>query len=160
MELFQLDPGLALWTWVVFGVTFFILQKFAFPQILENIRDREMMISKAVHKAEQIEKRLSEIEKERDDILREAQRQANEILQQSRLHAESLKKDILKKAEEEAKAVLNEAKVKIDAERAVMFGSLKSEIADLVCDTSEKLIGQSFVEEKDRQWVKELIKTI
>ena len=160
MELFKFDPGLVIWTWVVFGITFLILWKFAFPQILNNIKNREEVIARAVVHSSEIEKRLSEIRKEQAEMIKESRAQAGEILRQTRLQAEILRKDLLGKAEQDARDILAQTKVKIEEERASVMESVKSDIANIVCDASEKIVGRSFVSQNDREWVKELVETI
>ena len=160
MELFKIDPGLAIWTWIVFGITFMILWKFAFPHILNNIKNREETIAEAINKASLIEKRLSDIEKEQSEMIKESKAQCNEILRQTRLQAEILRKDLLEKAEQSAQDVLDQAKMKIDEERIAVIQSIKMDVADFVCDVSEKVIGRSFVSKNDREWVNELVETL
>ena len=160
MELFKVDPGLAIWTWIVFGGMFLILWKFAFPRILESIKTREETIAQAVTKAAQIEKRLSDIEQEQAAMIKASKAQASEMLRQTRHQAEILKKELLQKAEQEARDVLAEARIKIDEERTAVIQSIKSDLADFVCDTSEKIVGRSFVADQDRDWVKELAETL
>jgi len=160
MELFKIDPGLAIWTWIVFGLTFMILWEFAFPYILTNIKNREKIIADSINKASLIERRLSDIEKEQTQMISESRIQANEILRQTRLQAEILRKDLLEKAGQEARDVLAQVKIKIEEERMVMVQSIKSDIADFVCETSEKVIGRSFVSKKDHDWVNEMVETL
>lgn len=157
MELFKIDTGLALWTWIVFGIMYFIIWKFAFPKIVESIKNREETIALAVDNAANIEKRLSDIDKEQAEIIKEAKSRASEILHKTRNQAEILRKELLEKAEQEVRNVLSEAKVKIAEERNAMILSIKSDIADLVCDASEKIIRKSFVSKNDREWAEELV---
>jgi F-type H+-transporting ATPase subunit b len=160
MDLFKLDPGLAIWTWIVFGITLTILGKFAFPIILNNIKTREKTIAQAINNAAQIEKRLSAIEQEQAEAIKAAKVQASEILRQTREQAEILRKDLLAKAEEDAQDILAQAKIKINEERAAMIELIRLDIADFVCDASEKVIGKSFIAKQDREWVKELVEIL
>ncbi|RLD15651.1 ATP synthase F0 subunit B [candidate division KSB1 bacterium] len=160
MELFKIDPGLAIWTWIVFGLTLTILWKFVFPQLLSNIKNRETTIAQAINNAARIEKRLFAIEEEHTHVIKESKAQAGEIIRQTRSQAELLRKDLLQKAEDEAHDILEQAKLKTEEERAAVIKSIKMDIADFVCDTSEKVIARSFVSSKDRDWVKELVETL
>ena len=38
--------------------------------------------------------------------------------------------------------------------------AIRAEIAELVCATSEQVIGRSFTSEDDRDWVRELVKNL
>jgi F-type H+-transporting ATPase subunit b len=160
MDLFKIDPGMALWTWIVFGITLTILGKFAFPALLNNIKTREKTIAKAINNAAQIEKRLSAIEEEHAEAIKASKAQASEILRQTRNQAEIIRKELLAKADEAAHDILAQAKLKIEDERAAVIEAIKLDIADFVCDTSEKVIGKSFVSQADRDWVKEMVETL
>lgn len=160
MELFKIDPGLAIWTWIVFGITFMILWKFAFPYILNNIKNREKIIALSINKASLIEKRLADIEKEQVQMIKETKAQTSEILRQTRLQADVLRKELLENAGQEARDILAQVKIKIEEERMAMIRSIKLDIADFVCDASEKVIGRSFVSKDDHAWVNELVETL
>ena len=160
MELFTLDPGLAIWTWVAFGILFLILWKFAFPALLDNIKNRENLIAKSVDDAADIQKRLESINTEHAGILKKARKEADGILLNTRKEAEVLKKKLLEKAENEAEEIIAQARERMTAEREALLQSLQEELADFICDTSEKIIGSSFISEKDREWTRELAKTL
>ncbi len=160
MELFAIEPGLAIWTWLSFGLLFFILWKFLLPSLLKSIRDREKTIAGAVDNAREIQERLDEIKKEEAEILVKARTQADKVLSDTRKEAEVLKSRLLAKAEEEAEAIVSRAKIKAVEEREVLLQALQEELADFVCDASEKVTGVSFTSEKDRKMVKEMAQTL
>jgi len=160
MELFKIEPGLAIWTWVAFGVLFFILWKFLFPSLMKNIKDREKMIAKSVDSAVEIENRLTGIKEEYEETMKRARAEADNILLETRKDADGLKQKLLKKAEDEGAALISQAKERTLEERSIMLQSFQSEIADFVCDVSEKVVNTSFTAENDRQLVMELLKKL
>lgn len=160
MELFTLDPGLAIWTWISFGILLLVLWKFAFPPLMENLKNREDLIAKSVDNAVEIEERLEGISAEHAGIIKKARSEADGIIRNTRKEAEVLKKKLFAKAELEAEEIITHARVTMAAEREFLLRALQKELADFVCDASEKIIGTSFVAEKDREMVKELVKTL
>lgn len=157
MGIFSLDPGLAVWTWVSFGLLLFGLSKFAYPTLLRNIKDREKAISDAVDNADAIKERLKSIEVEHETILAEARKKSDGILRQTREDADKLKRELYEKAENEAAAVLEEAKRRISEERDIAIESMKKEMINLICESSEKLVQRSFLKDDDKLLVKELV---
>jgi F-type H+-transporting ATPase subunit b len=155
MNLFKLDPGLAIWTWISFGILFFILKKFALPKIMNTINAREAKIAESVDNAEKIEQRLQEIEQEHKEILKHTNAEANEILKKTRTDAEMLRQKLLEKAEDEARSIIEQANIKILEDRETMIKAMGADIADFVCDTSETIIGRSFTTASDRDWALE-----
>ena len=160
MELFKLEPGLAIWTWISFGILFFILWKFVLPVILKNLEDREGYIASAVDNAEKIDSRLREIDAEREEIIRKANIEADGVIQRTREEAEQLRLKLTKQAEDEAAGILEQARKNAAAEREAVFQALQDDLADLVCDASEKVVGTAFVTDSERSWIKEAVETL
>ena len=157
MEIFTLDPGLVVWTWISFGILFLVLSKFVFPPMMENLKNREKIIAKSIDDAAAIQTRLKEIEAERGELLKKTNAEADELLLQTRSDAEELKKKLLEKAEKEAEVVLELARKKAAAEREMLIQALQGDLADFVCDASEKVIGSVFINEKEREFTRELV---
>ena len=157
MGIFSFEPGLAIWTWVAFGLLMFIMSKFVFPTLLQNIKEREKAISDAVDNADEIKKRLDDIESEQKEILKKARINSDKILRQTREGAEQLKKELMIKAENEAAEILEEAKNRILEERKIAVESMKQEIALMICDSTEKVIGHSLTKNEDKKWIEELV---
>jgi F-type H+-transporting ATPase subunit b len=160
MGIFNMDPGLAVWTWLAFGILFLILSKFVFPAVMKNIKTREEKIAESVDKASRIEERLKEIEEEHAELLKQSKVEADDLIKKTRTEAETLRKKLLADAEKEAEELITQAKMKISEERESVIQSMREEIADFVCDASEKLISRSFASEKDHDWARELADTL
>ena len=160
MELFKLDPGLAIWTWISFGILLLILWKFVFPPLMGNIKEREKLIAKSVDNADEIQKRLDDINKEYAVIIQKARSEADGILLETRKESDVLKKKLLLKAEQEAADIVEQTKEKMLEERDSLILSLQNEIADFVCDVSAKIVDTSFASDKDREWALELAKSL
>ena len=156
MNIFQLEPGLFIWTWATFGVLFFILYKWVFPHLIEGIKQREEKIAASVDKALEIEERLARIKDEHDQIIAEANKKADRILRQIHGEADDLRKRLETKAHAEATAILEEAKKKIAEERESLLHELRDDIAGFVCEAAGKLVGESFTGEKERKWARDL----
>ena len=160
MELFKIEPGLAIWTWITFGILFYLLSRFAFPALIRGIRQREESIARSVDNAAQIEKRLAEIEEERTQTLSRSRAEADEILRRTRAEAEEVRRRLLERAEREAQETLEQARKRIEEERASTLASLRRELADFAVEASEKVIGRSFTAQQDREWARELAESL
>lgn len=160
MDLFKIDPGLAIWTWITFGILFFLLSKFVFPSLIKNLKQREMTIADSIDNAARIEKQLSNIEKEHKAIIQRSRQEADEMLRKTRKEAEQIRMSIIEKAEKEAQTILDQARQKIAEERITALQSVRSELADFICDTAEKVVGHSFLAAEDKEWTRELVKKI
>jgi F-type H+-transporting ATPase subunit b len=160
MGIFSFEPGLAIWTWVAFGLLMFIMSKYVFPVLIQNLKEREKAISDSVDNADAIKKRLDDIEIEHEKIIAEARKKSDSIIIEARKNADVLKKELLQKAEKEASAVLEEAKERINEERKMAMASMKKDIVEMICEGSEKVIGHAFLKDADKKWTEGLVDDI
>jgi len=157
MDLFKIEPGLFIWTWITFGTLLLLLYKLVYPSLLKGIKDREQKIADSIDKAEEIERRLAAMKNEHQEMLNTARKEADVILRKVREDAGKLKKELAAKAEKEAGEILEEARRKIEAEREAVINSLKEDLADFVCDAAGKLAGRALTGTKEKEWAEELV---
>ncbi|MDQ3769533.1 MAG: ATP synthase F0 subunit B, partial [Actinomycetota bacterium] len=79
---FLVTPGLGLmiWTLIAFGLTLFVLRRFAFPRIAENLDKRQKAIEDSIDTAERTKTEAEELLAEYRERLKEARTQAEEIV--------------------------------------------------------------------------------
>jgi F-type H+-transporting ATPase subunit b len=157
MDLFKLEPGLAIWTWITFGILFLLLAKYVIPMILKNLQDREEYIRSSVDKTAEIEARLKEIEGERSEILNKAEAEADQLLLKTRKNAEELKKSLADRARVEAREILEQAREQASRERQAMLEQLQDDLADFVCDASERVVGFAFAGDREKEFTRDLV---
>lgn len=160
MNLFSLDPGLAIWTWISFGILFLILYRYAFPSLLSSIKQREQTIADSVDKARAIEARLEEIEEERNEVIRKAREDADEILRKTRREADELAERLAEKARNEAAEIVRRAQEQAGEERRAAMEELRLDLANLICDSADAVVGKSFTGEKEKDWAREMVKAL
>ena len=71
--LFSLNPGMIIWTWIVFGTLALLLYKFAWKPILNGLTAREKKIKESLENAERIKQELESISRKQAEILSQAQ---------------------------------------------------------------------------------------
>ena len=114
--LVQVDPGLAIWTIVVFLVLLFLLKKFAWGPLLGHLEARRETIEKSLRDAQQARQELERLNRESSGILNRANAEAESILARSHADSEKLRKEMKQKAREEADVIIREARNQIEAE--------------------------------------------
>src|SRR5271165_3086528 len=83
------NVGLMIWTFVVFGISLFILIKTVFPRIRDALDERRRGIDESIDAADHTRLEADKILAEYRERLKEARAQAEEILQRARQTAES-----------------------------------------------------------------------
>src|SRR3954471_15897966 len=97
----DLKISTAIWAWVAFLTTFFILSKVAWPGLAAKMEARELRIAEGLKAAEEAEARARGIAEKQEQLLGEARQEAQKLLADSRAAAENVKNDLMRAAQEE-----------------------------------------------------------
>src|SRR5438552_17774602 len=84
----DLKLSTAIWAWVAFLTTFFILSKVAWPGLAAKMEARELRIAEGLQKAEEAEQRAREIAERQEQLLAEARQDAQKLIADARAAAE------------------------------------------------------------------------
>ncbi len=153
----ELNPGLSIWTFIIFGALLLLLSKAAWKPILNSLKTREEAIANSLLKAEQAradaEKLIAETERQR--IIQEDNLQRQ--LREGKEYAEKMRNDLAAKAQADAKALLDQAKAQIERDTATAIAALRNEAADLAIAAAGKLLDESLNDDKHRTIVQKFI---
>jgi len=147
-------------TWVTFFILLFILQKFAFKPIMENLQKREKDIREALENADKAKAQLAHIESEKQRILNEAKLQAAQIIDDARQTAKTLAADIEAKSRQQAQEIVKGAQQEIEGERQRLLKSLRKESGELAISLAGKIIQENMDQDKNRRLVQETIEQL
>lgn len=155
---FHVDVRLLVAQLINFAIVFFVLYFFAFKPLVKVMADRSEKIDKSLKDADAIEKRLALTEREREEIITAAKKQANLIIEEADKRGEVRKGELIVKAKEEIGQVINNEKAKLIREKAETLKEIKKEVAELVILTVEKLLNEKMNGDKDRELIKKMVK--
>jgi F-type H+-transporting ATPase subunit b len=138
-----------IWGAVAFAILLLLMYRTVFPQVTKVYKERR----------ENIEGRLEQAEKERDEAdqllqkyrerLEAAEDKAQEILDQARADAERVRRDLLAKADADAERRLERAREAIRSERDQAIRQLRGEVGTLAVELATRVVGDSL--DRDRQ---------
>src|SRR2546423_13775734 len=114
----DLKPTTAIWAWIAFLTTFFILSKVAWPGLAAKMEARELRIAEGLRKAEEAEERARELAEKQEQVLAEARAEAQKLLAEARAAADNVKDHLMRQAQEEIGAERDRAQKEIGLERA------------------------------------------
>ncbi len=155
---FHLDLGLFLAQAVNFAIVLAVLYYFAFKPIAKVMNERSEKIEKSLADAKEIEAKLADTEKERQEVINEAKKAASLLLEEANRQGEVRQQEMIVKAREEIGQMMNSEKEKMQAEKAKTLKELKAETADLVILTVEKLLKEKLDGAKDEELIAKLVK--
>ena len=113
MELFTPDFGLIFWMFVSFGVLFLVLWRYAWPIILKGLDQRADLIDKGVEYAQNAKLQLDNAKEEADKYLAQARRQQADMLREADKMKNQIIEEARTEAQKEAQKVMDQAKVSI-----------------------------------------------
>src|SRR4249920_1334254 len=86
--LIKVVPGLMIWTLIAFGITFFVLRRYAFGPIQKAIDARRDRIRQALDEADRARTEAEQFVVEQREALAKARKDAEEMLAETRSIAE------------------------------------------------------------------------
>ena len=157
---FAVEPGLIIWTWLVFIVLFFLLRKYAWPPIVRLTEEREKLIAKQLQEAERVNTEAKTALEEHKQLLSGAKDEAHKLINEAKGLASKERERLLAQARDEQQQVLERAKREIEVERERAVAELRREAVDLSLAAASKLIEQRVDSDADRKIVEEYLDTL
>ncbi len=155
-----LDLGLFVAQLVNFALVLLILWRLAWKPLLSVMESRRQEIARGLEHAEQAKAELAAANAERDNLVKEARREARIVIDASKVDAERERVEAAAALKAELDGQLTESRNVLERERNAMLSSVKSEIADLVVAATEKVSGQTVQGKTQEQLVRDAIAEI
>jgi F-type H+-transporting ATPase subunit b len=151
------NVGLMIWTLLVFGISMYLLGKFAFPRIAEALDKRQHAIEDSIDTAERIRREADEILAEYRQRLAEARGQADEIVARARKTGEAAESEILADARVKREEMMEQTRREIEAETRRAIQEIRAEVADLTVMATEKVARKTLTSEDQKRLVDEAL---
>ncbi|PTY05221.1 ATP synthase F0 subunit B [Opitutaceae bacterium EW11] len=127
---------------VNFSIVAFILWRFAFKPVMASIQERQEKIQAGLKYAEDMKAQLAAAQQESAALVKQAQLEANRIIEESRRTAKELSDKAQKDASDNANAIIAKAQQAIELEHKKMLADARGEIARLVVVTTERVLAK------------------
>ena len=151
--MFDLNPGLTVWTTFVFLALLGILWKYAWGPILAAVEARESRIQDTLDQAAKEREEAAKLLAEHRQQMADARRQAQELIAESREAGDKVRQDIEEKARVEGQALIERARESIQREKEAALDALRRESVDLALAAAAKLMQETLDAAKDRELV-------
>ena len=156
---FLVSPGLGLmiWTLVLFGITFYVLRRYAFPRIGEALEKRANAIRENIEAAEKQREEADELLDEYRHRLKEAREQAEDIVARSRKASEAAVVEATADGKAKREELVAAARRDIEAETKRSIDQIRREMADLTVLATEKVTRKTLDSDDQRRLVEEAL---
>lgn len=145
------SPGLFLMQAFIFLVLLLLLSKFAWRPIVDSLKIREQSIQDALDSAEKAREEMAKLQSDNERLLNEARQERDNILKEAREVANVIRDEAKADASKQADKMIADAKAAINNEKQVALAEVKSQVAELSLQISEKLLRKKLKDEKAQQ---------
>lgn len=163
MKLIQalgLDWRIFLAQFVNFSVLIFVLWRFAYKPVFNILEERRKKIAQGVQNSEEAEIKLQEAENHKKEIITEARREANLIIEEAKLKAETRYQEIVGRSKEDVRRIIAEEKSKIETEKNLAISEIKNRISELTILAVEKILAEKIDDKKDTELITKVVKEL
>ena len=152
-----IEPGLLIWTIITFVILLAVLGKLAWKPLLGVLEQRETTIRESFEKAEQARLEAEQLMAQNQQILAEANRQANRILAQAQEEGQRLRDSLAEQARQDSLRLREETRQELARERQLAVQDLKRIASDLALSATERLLSTVVSGDDHRRLVDEFL---
>ena len=154
------DPGLIIWTTIIFTLLLIVLKKFAWKPILTAVDERNKSIEDALKSAEKAKEEMQPLNADNERILAEARIERDVLLKQAREMKDKIVSEAKDQANTEADKILLSSKEQINNEKLKAITELKNQVADMSIDIAEKILRAELSDlNKQKELVTQVLKS-
>jgi F-type H+-transporting ATPase subunit b len=157
---FDINPGVTIWTLVVFAALLVILAKTAWPAILKAVEEREAKIQAQLDAAAKANAEAQRALAVYQQQLASAREEAQAIVAAARLAGERLRDELVSKGRAEQEELLVRARREIGLERDKAVVELRREAVELSIAAASKVVERNLDNEADRRLVVDYLQSL
>ena len=157
---FSINPGLIIWTLVVFGILLFLAWRLGYPELLKMVEERERRIQKQLEEAEKANTEAQRLLEDHKKQIAAAHHEAQDILAKAKSVSQKERETLLAKAREEYDGLLKRARKDIDDEKEKAIQALRREAVDLSIAAASRVIEANLDTDANRKLVTEFLESL
>ena len=155
------DPGLLIWTTVIFGLFWFIMSRFAFKPIAESLKKREIDIQSSLDEAKIAREEMSNLKAENEILLAKAREERSAILKEAKDAKDDIIADAKERANAEYKRKVESAIQDIENQKQAAIIALKNQAGQMAIEIAEKVLRKELSNKSEQEaYAKSLVDQI
>ena len=143
-----------------FCIVCIILYRFAYRPVLKMLDVRRQQIAQGLANAEQVKAELAKTEVQRQEVMAQANVQANKFIEEAKAAAARLREQETAKAIAAAEQIMIKGREAATQEHDHMLAELKREVGRLVVQTTATVTGKILTPEDQRRLAEETAKQV
>jgi F-type H+-transporting ATPase subunit b len=149
-----------IWTIICFGITFFVLRKYAFGPIQQMIDARREKIEQAIAEADNARQEARKMLEEHKQLIGQAKSEAEEILSEARRVGDAQRERVRQETEEDRQRRLEETRRQIEQATHQALGQIREEVGKLSLLAAEKITRKSLTGSDQQRLIDEALAEI
>ena len=155
------EPGLLIWTTIIFLLFWGMMGKFAFKPIQKALKEREQDIQSSLDAAKKAKEEISSLQSHNENLLKLSAEERAAILKEAKEAKEAIISEARERAKEEAQKIAQAAKVEIEHQKMEMLINVRNEIGLMSIEIAEKILSKELSsDENQKALISGLIKEI
>ncbi|MCH3950506.1 MAG: F0F1 ATP synthase subunit B [Acidaminococcus sp.] len=138
---------------VNFLILLWILAKFAYKPLLKAMDDRRMRIVKDMDNAENARKDAEALKQQYVDKMKDAKKEANAIIAKANAQAQQIHDEMLAQAQKEREEILNSGRDRVEAERKKALLDVREQVIALSTEIAGRVLEQKLTSQADQDLV-------
>ena len=123
-----------------FGLLLVLMWWLLYRPLARIMDERRRVIEKGVHDSEKAEKRLKDIETERQEVLKTAAEESDSLVDQATKHAKEKESEIVGDARSRSEHIIKDAEAKAEEIKRQAHEASKADIARIAVLSAEKIL--------------------
>ena len=160
MKIFEISPGLFIWSALTFILLVILLYKFAFGPLMGMQQKRQAEIRDAIATSERLREEARALLDDYKQQLSNARLESEEILERARKVGESAKAELVQEAKDQSERILEKAHEQIERDTNQALAQIRGKVADLTLAATEKVTRRSMSGEDDLRLIREALAEI
>lgn len=154
------NPGLMVWTLVIFIILMFVLSKYAFKPLFAAVEAREKALEDAIAGAARDRDEAAQLLAQQRAQLETARTEAQAIIADSRATAERMRGDLMAQTKQQQEEMIEQARRAIESEKTAAIATLRREAIDLAIAGASRVIEQNLDSAGNRQIVESFLSSL
>lgn len=148
MDLLTPGSGLIIWQTIIFLGLILLMRKFAWGPIISSLKEREQDIEGSLLAAEQAKNEMAALTSDNAKLLAETRAERDVILKEAMVAANTIKEEAKEETTKIASKMITDAKAGIENEKKAAMAEIKTMVATLSLDITEKVLRKQLGTEK------------
>ena len=145
------EPGLLIWTTIIFAIFWLMMGRFAFKPISESLKKREHDIQDALDQAKKAREEMSNLQAENEKLLAQAREERAQILKEAKEAKDEIIAEAKERAHAEYKRKVESALQDIENQKMAALVDLKNKAGQMAIDIAEKILHKELANKPEQE---------